>query len=175
MTSTIPMGTLLNLMKMLSMTDSLNLEISPRLLETRALLDERNSLKTLDGARAVGYVEDPYHPNRLLKAQPRLAKPLGITFCNDCEVLFPMFYMLKNDLWEQAGGKKKMFLCIPCLEIRLGRSIQLDDFSSSLVNDQIRYGFNLGNVNRKVNVIPLRGCPKTYVHLDDLPFLEADQ
>jgi len=41
--------------------------------------------------------------------------------------------MVRNEVWAIAGAEG--FLCIECLERRLGRRLQRDDFTSSRVND----------------------------------------
>ena len=43
------------------------------------------------------------------------------TFANDKD-----YYMVKDDLWKEHGVGKG-FLCIDCLEQRLGRKLELED------------------------------------------------
>jgi hypothetical protein len=67
--------------------------------------------------------------------------------CNDCGVrTTPRFrfarkhegtwewYLVQDDLWARTGISKG-FLCIGCLEQRIGRQLRPDDFSTSPVND----------------------------------------
>jgi hypothetical protein len=65
--------------------------------------------------------------------------------CGDCGVdtLAPAtsppsgraeYYMIHDHLWATAGGIQG-FLCIGCLEIRLGRQLTAADFSLTGVND----------------------------------------
>src|ERR1700730_9185858 len=45
------------------------------------------------------------------------------------------YYMFQNKLWAAAGMKKKGFLCIGCLEDRIGRRLTPRDFTVSPIND----------------------------------------
>jgi hypothetical protein len=44
------------------------------------------------------------------------------------------FYMVRNEIW-QAVGSGRGFLCIGCLELRLGRVLKPRDFTSAEIND----------------------------------------
>jgi hypothetical protein len=44
------------------------------------------------------------------------------------------FYMAHHRLWRAAGAGKG-FLCIGCLELRLGRKLTARDFTCALIND----------------------------------------
>ncbi len=44
------------------------------------------------------------------------------------------WYMVHNHLWARAGMRDG-FLCIGCLEKRLGRALQRADFTEAPVND----------------------------------------
>lgn len=43
------------------------------------------------------------------------------------------YYMVHNVLWDAAGGADG-FLCIGCLELRLGRMLTPDDFANLPIN-----------------------------------------
>jgi hypothetical protein len=43
--------------------------------------------------------------------------------------------MVHNRVWESARAPSRGFLCIGCLEVRLGRQLNSVDFSSVMVND----------------------------------------
>jgi hypothetical protein len=44
-------------------------------------------------------------------------------------------YMVKNSVWRRAGLRHG-FLCIGCLEGRLGRSLRPSDFTAAPINDR---------------------------------------
>ena len=48
------------------------------------------------------------------------------------------FYMVRDELWALAGAGDR-YLCIGCLEGRLGRRLAREDFSDVRLND-VRYG-----------------------------------
>ena len=59
-----------------------------------------------------------------------LAAPARITRCMDCaqDVSYE-FFVIHNDLWEQAVGDHRLgWICVPCLERRLGRQLTREDF-----------------------------------------------
>jgi hypothetical protein len=45
-------------------------------------------------------------------------------------------YMLTSDLWKivAAPKERRSFLCIPCVEKRLGRKLTLEDFNNAPLN-----------------------------------------
>lgn len=44
------------------------------------------------------------------------------------------YYMIHDKLWRKAGMGKLGYLCIGCLEARLGRRLRPKDFTSAPVN-----------------------------------------
>ena len=63
--------------------------------------------------------------------------PKHICPCKDCgkDVRNPKdMYMLEDNLWKQLGLKPGDFLCIDCLEKRLGREITQDDLKVLPIN-----------------------------------------
>jgi hypothetical protein len=61
--------------------------------------------------------------------------------CRDCGVLTlppaggpAEYYMVRDDLWAEAGmGRWDGYLCVGCLEVRLGRTLCAADFHDSWV------------------------------------------
>lgn len=56
--------------------------------------------------------------------------------CSDCDVPTAPFevYMVTDEVWAAAGGSGD-YLCIGCLEERLGRPLVPDDFGAIPLND----------------------------------------
>ena len=61
--------------------------------------------------------------------------------CQDCgrdttpdELAGWEWYLVRDELWAEAGNPSG-FLCVGCLERRLGRALRPDDFSDAPVND----------------------------------------
>jgi hypothetical protein len=62
--------------------------------------------------------------------------------CADCgyDTIGSEYYMVRNDVWEQALGHKippvedDFFLCIGCLEKRIGRTLTRWDFTDCSSN-----------------------------------------
>lgn len=50
------------------------------------------------------------------------------------------YYMLRSDLWRGLTGSRYGYLCIGCLEARLGRRLRLDDFMLCPLNCMIDAG-----------------------------------
>ena len=76
----------------------------------------------------------------------RLLRPDASAPCAGCGVNTCWLgerYMVRNDVWNQAwlGAAPQMrrterrFLCIGCLETRIGRRLSADDFHSVPIND----------------------------------------
>jgi hypothetical protein len=66
-------------------------------------------------------------------------------FCDDCGIdtlteTFQEYYMVKDNVWLRAKSDKEGFLCIGCLENRLGRRLSYQDFSECNLNTCIAYG-----------------------------------
>ena len=56
--------------------------------------------------------------------------------CKDCgrnTMALKEYYMVKDHVWNQAGGGKGM-LCVDCLEKRLGRQLTPEDFIDAIIN-----------------------------------------
>lgn len=67
------------------------------------------------------------------------------TTCRDCgtETLSPEpgirteYYMVHDEIWSAAGAHSQAFLCIGCLESRLGRQLHRGDFTDAGCNNLI--------------------------------------
>ena len=73
---------------------------------------------------------------------PELLSDTELANCHDCRWLTTAlgeFYMVHDHLWEQVCQVSPRaiphFLCIGCLEERLGRMLTPDDFTDCLLND----------------------------------------
>jgi len=44
------------------------------------------------------------------------------------------WYMVWDEIWAQAGMSADGFLCVPCLERRLGRPLRINDLADRPVN-----------------------------------------
>jgi hypothetical protein len=63
---------------------------------------------------------------------------MTVVTCTDCAVdtyANREYYMLRNDVWAATGHKQQGYLCIGCVEQRLGRMLTRDDFADVLLND----------------------------------------
>lgn len=64
--------------------------------------------------------------------------------CRDCPDKFPPFYHVHPKVWAEAGMVTDGgWLCLSCLETRLGRRLKLTDFTSKLANTAILFGYGL--------------------------------
>lgn len=56
--------------------------------------------------------------------------------CMDCgmNTLPTEYYMVNDEVWYTAVPEGKGMLCIGCLESRLGRSLNQNDFTDALIN-----------------------------------------
>ena len=72
--------------------------------------------------------------------------------CHDCNVdtaEIHEYYMVENSLWREAGSVDG-FLCISCLESRIGRELTHDDFPL----------FGINYMGRRSQVLASRLCVK---------------
>ena len=68
------------------------------------------------------------------------------TACHDCgtETLSPEpgvpteYYMVHDRVWQAARAPERGYLCIGCLEHRLGRQLHRGDFTDAPLNDLTR-------------------------------------
>lgn len=76
------------------------------------------------------------------------AKDFASYNCHDCCSVYAT-YMAREKVWhaaiEHSPDKRAIrYLCLHCLERRLGRPLTIDDFTSAPINDGIRLGHALG-------------------------------
>lgn len=66
-----------------------------------------------------------YQAIEVEKAKVLLGNGTRLNFCNDCGMLNPPIFMLKDNLWREAVGAKgvRQLLCLKCTEDRLGYPI----------------------------------------------------
>ena len=51
------------------------------------------------------------------------------------------FYVVKKKVWLVAMPDHRGLLCLMCLQRRLGRPLNLNDFTKDAINNPIRFGF----------------------------------
>lgn len=66
------------------------------------------------------------------------------THCVFCEALAGEYYMVRDNVWQEAGlGRGRIHLV--CLEEQLGRELTMDDFDFRLpVNEGLRFSYEMG-------------------------------
>lgn len=55
----------------------------------------------------------------------------ALSVCADCGVdtaAIHEWFMVRDDVWHESGVQPDAFLCLACLEVRLGRELCPDDF-----------------------------------------------
>lgn len=70
--------------------------------------------------------------------------------CYDCEEVDIDYYMIKDNLWDEYGSGD-YFLCIPCLEKRMGRELEAKDFTNCMANDDCERVQEIRHNKWKVN------------------------
>lgn len=70
--------------------------------------------------------------------------------CYDCEEHDIDYYMVKNAIWDEYGVGD-YYLCISCLEKRVGRELTAEDFTDCLANDDCKRVQEIRNSKYKVN------------------------
>lgn len=64
--------------------------------------------------------------------------------CADCG-LDKHYYMLLYSVWHKAiANQFARFLCLDCVENRLGRQLTQTDFSTAPVNATLKFGYLMG-------------------------------
>lgn len=64
--------------------------------------------------------------------------------CAECGQVPNETYMVNDEVWAAADMKKRGFLHLNCLELRLGRNLEIEDFTAWPVNNDIRFGYIMG-------------------------------
>ncbi len=76
---------------------------------------------------------------KLAHDQTKLRR-MQCTFCH----AFSEGYMLEDKVWEEAGLAKNEMVCPHCVEIQLGRPLQITDFTNACINTMVRIGYLMG-------------------------------
>lgn len=81
--------------------------------------------------------------------------------CDDCgtETWPAEYYWVNNETWQAAGADNDAFLCIGCLETRLGRQLHRGDFTEAPVTNSalLRYSDRLRDrLTRQPPAVPVR-------------------
>jgi hypothetical protein len=58
--------------------------------------------------------------------------------CYDCQTEDMDYYMVSDEIWA-AHGAGEYQLCVPCLEKRVGKRLELTDFTDCLANEECVY------------------------------------
>lgn len=94
-----------------------------------------------EGDQEAGDEEDDEHGNDLAQV------PDGRDECADCGT-YPAHYMVLDDVWKAAGmSPDGGYLCVLCLERRIGRRLTPDDFDGCPMN---QHAFNLALVMDRI-------------------------
>ena len=84
---------------------------------------------------------------------------INILPCSDCEVDtgftgIDEYYMVHHDLWVQVNGGEG-FLCIGCLEERLGRELNANDFPAFPINDLTQHTERSARLVDRLSRVPV--------------------
>lgn len=68
--------------------------------------------------------------------KPKARINVDCWYCHDCRTDVRLeYYMVHDTVWQEAQGRNGFFfLCIGCLENRLGRRLQSLDFTGCYIN-----------------------------------------
>lgn len=113
------------------------------------VLTEDKSIELLDQATKIK--EGPGFNSYYLDIIPKHTLYASHYYCQDCEADMPECYMVRNDVWEDAGMPRAGHLCLECLPKRLGRSLTIDDFTDAPINKMIHIGYQLGRREYEYN------------------------
>lgn len=76
----------------------------------------------------------------MTKKKPKI-KDYWETPCSGCSG-FNVPYMVTDKIWKKVSHNfKDRFLCLFCVEKRLGRKLKLEDFTDAWINQGV-FGFN---------------------------------
>lgn len=87
---------------------------------------------------------------RILAARKSVRKRQAQGACYDCKGESER-YMVHRHVWLKAfpdyrkkRQKKPIYLCFNCVEKRLSRKLNLEDFTDFPINEGLRFGFLMG-------------------------------
>lgn len=77
---------------------------------------------------------------RLCREAQQIFSDMASHACQDCpaDTLGGDYYMVHDVLWDEVHPNMAGMLCLPCLEQRMGRRLQLSDFTSAPINGNRR-------------------------------------
>lgn len=92
------------------------------------------------------------------KKHRALNRPVrGCSLCGNPDDAF----MLEDSVWAEAGMEKDELACLPCVSVQLGRELELSDFTVSLINAPLVYGYKLGQQSKAVYCAPNLRRPRS--------------
>lgn len=53
-------------------------------------------------------------------------------------------YMVENEVWHEVHESKRGLICLPCFEEKLGRNVQITDFTNAVVNQVVLFAYRMG-------------------------------
>ncbi|MGE8063879.1 hypothetical protein [Pseudomonas sp. NPDC089569] len=92
------------------------------------------------GEQSLSLISNDQVAIRLCLEALQLFSDMARFACQDCpqDTLGGDYYMVHNDLWNRAHPNGHGMLCLPCLENRVGRPLQVSDFTDAPINSQRR-------------------------------------
>lgn len=70
--------------------------------------------------------------------------------CIDCGMhIHAMAYMVHIELWESVGLDKRQLCCEDCLAIRIGRPLEISDYTTAIINLPYFRGYEMAMRNEK--------------------------
>lgn len=82
---------------------------------------------------------EPENPEDILKLAVGAIESILNRRCLDCQrdtQSIDEYYMVKDDVWIKANPSDDGMLCIVCLETRIGRTLESNDFTNCPLNEQ---------------------------------------
>ncbi len=74
--------------------------------------------------------------------------------CTVCGKYVTDIYMVYQHIWKQSGLKPEDECCLDCLPGKLGRELNMSDFTDSPANRQIIFGYRMGRRPFEAEKIP---------------------
>jgi hypothetical protein len=103
---------------------------------------------------------DPADYSELALAKLRLKRSVQNRTDIDCKRcgVIDSGYMVHDVLWVAAGLKRDDIVCADCFEKALGRPLQPDDLTVSILNERFFRGFRMGAVYMRQHVERIAAC-----------------
>lgn len=89
--------------------------------------------------------------------------------CMDCpeDTQGGDYYMVHKELWEQVHPSYFGMLCLPCLESRVGRGLQMSDFTTAPINYHPRIAEFCGEVGTPPGKSTVNAVMRSTYHYED--------